>query len=293
MSKLAYKVFEKDWLCRGHDFKNEKGEVVGTVHKIDKKPILCEIGFHYCKKLVDCFNYYNFNSKNKVALIEILGEIDAKKGHDKECTNVFKIVKEITWFEVLEMCNTGHMNTGNRNAGDRNTGGSNTGHMNTGNMNTGNRNTGDWNAGNWNTGDWNTGNSNTGHMNTGDWNTGDRNTGDRNTGDWNTGDWNTGYFNTTTPIEINIFNKPFNLKEWNKIEKPNFLYFNLTEWVDIEGESSGGYLKKYTYKEAFRKSYLEAKKLENFKLEFEKLINLPNFDKEIFKEISGIDIDID
>lgn len=218
MSKLAYKVFKKDWTCRGHDFKNKKGEVVGTVHKIDKTPMLCEIGFHYCKKLADCFNYYNFNSENKVALIEILGEIDAKKGHDKECTNVFKIVKEITWFEVLEMCNTG---------------------------------------------------------------------------DWNTGNWNTGYFNTTTPIEINIFNKPFNLKEWNKIEKPNFLYFNLTEWVDIEGESSGGYLKKYTYKEAFRKSYLEAKKLENFKLEFEKLINLPNFDKEIFKEISGIDIDID
>ena len=258
MSKLAYKVFEKDWFCRGHDFKNEKGEVVGTVHKIDKKPILCKIGFHYCKKLANCFNYYSFNSENKVALIEILGEVDTKKGHDKECTNVFKIVKEITWFEVLEMCNTGNMNTGNRN---------------TGNRNTGNINTGNWNAGDWNTGDWNTGN----------WNT----------GNWNTGNSNTGYFNTTTPIEINIFNKPFNLKEWNKIEKPDFLYFNLTEWVDVEGENSAGYLKKYTYKEAFRKSYLEAKKLGNFKLEFEKLINLPNFDKEIFKEISGIDIDID
>ena len=40
MGKLAYKVFDKNWECRDYDFKNEKGEVTGTIHKIEAKPKL-------------------------------------------------------------------------------------------------------------------------------------------------------------------------------------------------------------------------------------------------------------
>ena len=168
-------------------------------------------------------------------------------------------------------------------------------------------NTGNWNTGNWNTGNHNTGNHNTGNCNTGDWNTGNRNTGDWNTGDWNTGDWNTGdwntgYFNTITPNTILVFNKECNREEWNNAIKPTFIYFVLTEWIKEENMTdkekqkypeyinTGGYLKEYEYKEAFQKSFNNLS-TEEKKKQVELLKALPNFDKDVFFEISGIDID--
>jgi len=50
----------------------------------------------------------------------------------------------------------------------------------------------------------------------------------------------------------------------------------------------GGYLKRHDYKEAFRKSFLNAKKESNWKTELKKLKSIPNFDYAIFEEISGI-----
>ena len=121
-----------------------------------------------------------------------------------------------------------------------------------------NYNTGNWNTGYRNTGDYNTGYRNTGDYNTGNRNTGDYNTGDYNTGDYNTGDWNTGYCNSITPDDCLIFNKPAKRSEWYNAEKPDWMYVNLTEWVqesdmtDAEKEANptyvttGGYLKCYS-----------------------------------------------
>jgi len=207
--------------------------------------------------------------------------------------------------------NTGYWNTGNRNTGywntgNRNTGHSNTGYWNTGNRNTGHSNTGHWNTGHWNTGhrntgNWNTGDRNTGYWNTGNWNTGHRNTGHRNTGylntgNWNTGNRNTGYLNTINQ-KVVIFNKQTELKH-EEIQFPNFFYYILTEWIeeeemtDKEKESyptyvtTGGYLKSYTDKQAWRNSWDKAD-MEDRK----KVLALPNWDNEIFKEISGIDVE--
>jgi hypothetical protein len=198
--------------------------------------------------------------------------------------------------------NTGYRNTGDRNTGDRNTGYRNTGDRNTGDWNTGNSNTGDCNTGYCNTGYWNTGDRNTGNWNTGYCNTGDRNTGYWNTGDRNTGNWNncnfeTGYFNTTQSDDVRIFNKSYPREKWESLDKPDFLYFNLTEWIRSEDmtdkekeenpthETTCGYLRKYEYKEAFKESWDEASKEDR-----KKVFNLPNFDADILLEISGIDV---
>ncbi len=159
------------------------------------------------------------------------------------------------------------------------------------------KNTGNWNTGYSNTGDRNTGYWNTGYSNTGDRNTGDRNTGYRNTGNWNTGDRNTGYFNIDTPDNIRVFGKEINNDVWENCAKPNFLYFSLTEWIyeslmsaqdKIDNptfHTTGGYLKEYGYQEAFKKSFEDAHQEDR-----DKLHNLPNFDADMFLEISGIDV---
>ena len=249
--KKAYKVFEPDWVCRDYDYKRN-GKVIGEIYEMDGEIEICERGFHYCPKLVNCFNYYGFNSNNKVAEIEILGDI--KNDDDvKEVTNKFKIIRELSWHEVLELANVGSGNTGNRNSGD-----------------------------------WNSGNRNSGN----------RNSGNRNSGDWNSGDWNLGYLNTITPDSILVFNKECSRETWDKAIKPDFMYSNvlnkfiyICDMTDEEKENNpdyetlGGYLRKMTYKEAWKHSWDNANK-ENRKL----VLKLPNFDNEIFKEITGIDV---
>ena len=248
----GFKVFRPDWTCDPTGYNPKQYTCPGKFEEEGELDV-CGHGMHFCQTAADCFNYYSFNSENKVAEVIAYGEVRTEG--DKSCTDKLEIVREIPWDEVLRIvnigknctgrCNTGNRNTGdwntgdwntgNRNTGDWNTGNRNTGDWNTGNRNTGNRNTGDWNTGNRNTGDWNTGNRNTGDWNTGDWNTGNRNTGDwntgnrntgnRNTGDWNTGnrntgDWNKSSFNTgcfnTEEQKIMLFNKPSNMtySEW-------------------------------------------------------------------------------
>ena len=187
---IAYKVFNSDWTCRGFKYQ------VGETYEEDINPSVCDRGFHFCKKLVDCFNYYDFDPKNKVAEIDALGDIS--EGDGKCCTNKIKIVKEITWYEVLAMVNTGKGNAGFGNAGDYNAGNYNTGDKNSGYWNSGAKNSGDWDSGYCNTGCWNTGNRNSGYYNTGYCNSGNRNSGDKNSGYWNSGDKNSGDWNSGT-----------------------------------------------------------------------------------------------
>lgn len=91
----------------------------------------------FCEKVVDCFQYYGFNSENKVAEIEAYGELDFEKDGNKHCTNKIKVVRELTWYEVLDLVNTGKNCTGYYNSGNRNSGNSNSGGWNSGSNCTG------------------------------------------------------------------------------------------------------------------------------------------------------------
>ena len=116
-----------------------------------------------------------------------------------------------------------------------------------------------------------------------------------NSGSWNSGSCNSGFFNTNTPT-VRMFNGD-TLYHAEDIDFPSFLYFNLTVWVShdtatkdekrehkTEIETCGGFLKTLEYKEAFRLAWDKASKEEH-----KKLLSLPNWDNDIFKEISGID----
>ena len=42
-----------------YDYKRN-GNVIGEIYEMDGEIEICERGFHYCPKLVNCFNYYGF-----------------------------------------------------------------------------------------------------------------------------------------------------------------------------------------------------------------------------------------
>ena len=132
----GYKVFNSDWTCRGYQYE------IGKTYEIAESPKCCKVGFHFCEKLIDCFNYYSFDPNNKVAEIEAIGEIDFDDTNSKCCTNKIVILKELKWNEVLDMCNSGKGNSGHHNSGNYNSGNRNSGYYNSGNCNSGYYNSG-------------------------------------------------------------------------------------------------------------------------------------------------------
>ena len=292
----GYKVFNSDWTCRGFQFE------VGKVFEEDVTPVCCDRGFHFCTKASDCFRYYDFNPDNKVAEVEALGDIDTQDDDSKCCTNKIHIIREITWQEVLDLVNLGKACTGLCNSGNRNSGNRNSGDCNSGDCNSGNCNSGNCNSGDWNSGDWNSGNRNSGNRNSGDWNSGNRNSGNCNSGDWNKTCFSNGCFNTESP-KIFLFNKPsdWTYQDWLNSDARYILMdcpSNVLSWIweddmtDEEKEQhpeysvTGGFL-KYIEKETGRQMWWDG--LSDRKKTI--VMNLPNFDKDIFKEITGIDVE--
>ena len=308
----GFKVFNPDWTCSPNG--NTKQYTCPGKFEEEGELDICGHGMHFCENAADCFNYYDFDSNNKVAEVIAYGTV--LKEDDKSCTDKLEIVREIPWDEVLRIvntgknctgrCNTGNWNTGCCNTGDRNTGDRNTGDRNTGAWNTGCCNTGDCNTGHRNTGHCNTGHRNTGHRNTGDCNTGHRNTGDWNTGNRNTGDWNKSSFNTgcfmTEEQKIMFFNKPsdWTYNDWFRSDARyllNRIPKNVVGWICSENmtdeekaehpthETTGGYLKVFDESDC---GQLWWDTLSDHQKNIIKA--LPNFNAEIFKECTGIDV---
>lgn len=252
----GYKVFNPDWTCK------DKQYTCPGKFEEDVVPSVCDKGMHFCKKANACFNYYNFDPNNKVAEVIAYGDI-AEEDY-KCCTNKLEIVREIPWNELLELVNTGKGCTGLNNSGDRNSG---------------NRNSGDWNSGYWNS-------------------------GDRNSGDWNKCNYSSGCFNTETQ-KICLFNKPseWTYEDWLCSEARRILdnvpmnmltYICFLDMTDEEkaahpeAETTYGYLKETDDSKHVQQWWNELAD-ENKAV----ITAIPNFDKTIFKEITGIDVDAD
>ena len=263
----GFKVFRPDWTCSPNG--NTKQYTCPGKFEEEGELDICGHGMHFCENAADCFNYYDFDSNNKVAEVIAYGTV--LKERDKSCTDKLEIVREIPWDEVLRIVNTGKNCTGRCNTGDCNTGNRNTGDCNTGNRNTGNRNTGDCN-----------------------------------TGDWNTGDWNKSSFNTgcfmTEEQKIMFFNKPsdWTYKDWLRSDARyllNRILKNVVEWIYSEDmtdeekaehpthETTGGYLKVLDESDC---GQLWWGSLSDRQKNIIKA--LPNFDPEIFYQCTGINV---
>ena len=270
----GFKVFRPDWTCDPTGYNPKQYTCPGKFEEEGELDV-CGHGMHFCQTAADCFNYYSFNSENKVA--EVIAYGDVRTDGDKSCTDKLEIVREIPWDEVLRIVNIGKNCTGRCN-------------------------TGDWNTGDWNTGDWNTGNCNTGNCNTGNCNTGDWNTGDWNTGNWNKSSFNTGCFNTEEQ-KILLFNKPSDMtyRDWYESDARwllNQIPKDVVEWIwsdnmtDEEKEqhpeykTTDGYLKVLDESEC---GQIWWGSLSDRQKNIIKAI--PNFDAEIFFQCTGIRVD--
>lgn len=141
-------------------------------------------------------------------------------------------------------------------------------------------------------------------VNTGKGCTGLCNSGNRNSGDWNKTNFSNGCFNTVEP-KIHLFNKPseWTYRDWlnsearyllNQIPGDVLEYIWLENMTDEEkaahpeAETTGGYLKVLDNSEC---AVIWWRGLSDRQKNI--IAAIPNFDKAIFKEITGIDVDAD
>ena len=170
-------------------------------------------------------------------------------------------------------------NSGHKNTGYKNTSNYNSGPNNSGNWNTGRSNSGDYNSGHNNSGNWNTGNYSSGDHNSGYYNSGNYNSGSKNAGDCNSGHWNSGFFNTNEP-KLRFFNKETDLTMTDFRKK-----YGYPEVYPILAEYQDGKLVTHEYKDAWQIMWNEATDEQK-----QWYLDLPNFDPQVFCEITSIDV---
>jgi Pentapeptide repeats (8 copies) len=259
MKIRGYKAFDKDLKCRGYQYE------IGKTYDHNGNIKICESGFHFCLNPADVFDYYSFAPETRVCEVEAGG--NSVTECNKIVTKCITIIREIGKDELLRLVNSGVANTGLKNSG----------HYNSGNRNSGYHNSGDYNSGDYNSGHYNSGNRNSGYH--------------------NSGDYNSGLFNTNTP-NVRLFNRQSKIS-WNDPRIVAILLHTITttEWIwfsqmtDAEklanpkAQVSNGYLKTIPYKKAWLNFWVNASVKTR-----KQFTNLPFFDKEIFKEITGIDV---
>lgn len=293
---MYIKGFDKDLRCRGMQFEVGKEYSTGVA---DADISLCtNTVFHFCDSLKKVHTHYSAipEEDNRFCEIEVLGALISD---DTKCgSNRIRIVREILGDELNIMrgltngnagiFNSGDWNSGNFNSGDCNSGYINSGNRNSGNFNSSSRNSGDWNSGSRNSGDWNSGRCNSGSHNSGNWNS----------GDWNSGNYNSGFFCTNSP-KLRLFNKEtdFTMEEFIKTEWYAALTsgkFNLTKWRAYTDEEKAqderkrfidGGLITIPYKEACANWWASLSEKDKAIIK-----TIPNFDANIFAEITGIDV---
>lgn len=293
----GYKAFHKGWTCRNFQYEIGKTYELPEWEELE----ICRCGFHFCANPIDVFAYYDSSDDTRIAEIEALGNIQQEG--IKYCTDKIKIIREFTKEQLQELIsdknhNTGIGNSGSYNSGNFNSADFSSGNHNSGVYNSGNYNSGRYNEGNHNSGDSNEGNSNSGSLNSGNYNSGNCNSGDNNSGCYNSGDHNSGHFNSgdnnggdrncghynsgccnsgcynSGNFNGGIFNtnEP-KMRAFNKIADLTF-----TEFLDSINYSFSDLCDRISNKEFYPEDYARIKAL-------------PNFDAEIFREITGIDIE--
>ena len=279
-NKTFIKGFDKNLCCRGFQFAVGQDYWLAPNGKLE----LCtDKVFHFCESLQQVHEYYACNNdESRYCEVEALGEVvsDGSKCGARGIRILREIdAEELAILKGLVCGNAGLFNSGDFNSGDFNSGDRNSGYRNSGDRNSGDRNSGDFNSG-------------------------DFNSGDRNSGYFNSGYRNSGVFCTRQRNDtIIIFDTPSTMT-WDDWYSSKAFHLScgltLTEWVGAENmteeekaknprfEQLGGFLRVYTYHEAWKNLWAALKKEER-----ESFLNLPNFDAKKFEFITGINVEKD
>ena len=95
----GYKGFNIDLSCRPGSRGYMKYEI-GRTYSIMEDPVMCERGFHFCRRIVDVFGWYCPNMDTRVCEVEAIGKVMTSKDLAKYVTDRIRIVRELSTAEL-------------------------------------------------------------------------------------------------------------------------------------------------------------------------------------------------
>lgn len=250
----GYKAFNKDLRCRDVQYE------IGQIYEMSGNIEPCARGFHFCKSLADCYEFYPTAKDTRICEVTALGDIKTDD-EVKYCTNKIKIGREVK--KPREKSNASL---------------SSSGYCNNGNFNSGNWNSGDHNSGNWNSGDWNSGDWNSGNFNSGIFCTFKKPTiriFDKDS-DWTINKWNSSDAKKVMDQCPCMCSNFINKEKMSVEEKDNH----------PEYKTIGGYVKVINVTQEDKQKWWD----ELTDKERQYIFDLPNFNAKKFKECTGITI---
>jgi hypothetical protein len=105
---LRYKIFKNDWKCRGYQYPFDKetsdmSEPNPSHIAVQDEPVkMCESGFHFCQRALDCIDYYDLLADYKYAQVAA-SDVVITDGN-KSVTNRLTLVKELSLEEFKKLC---------------------------------------------------------------------------------------------------------------------------------------------------------------------------------------------
>ncbi len=101
----GYKAFLSDMTTMHGD--NTVYEV-GKTYTVEGEVKICENGYHFCKKCVDVYDYYN--KPCRICEVSVTGTVQTQG--NKSVGRRLKILRELTADEISSLCNSGNRNSG-------------------------------------------------------------------------------------------------------------------------------------------------------------------------------------
>ena len=101
----GYKIFNHNWTANygnNYCYADENGNVEGVIHKQLGFPERCQNGLHFCENPIDCMRYHPFVQWNKFAKVRGYGHIARSNDDSKVATEILEIIKVLSWNEFLQ-----------------------------------------------------------------------------------------------------------------------------------------------------------------------------------------------
>ena len=87
----GYKAFNSDMTCRGFQYE------IGRRYKTDNEISICSHGFHFCKNIIDCLDYYSIHDS---VFCEVESYGKTITDGNKTVASDIKIIRGITLNEL-------------------------------------------------------------------------------------------------------------------------------------------------------------------------------------------------
>lgn len=101
----GYKIFYNDWTTKHGDYnyKDENGNVVGTIHKVDGDIVECQWGLHFSEEPHNCFSFYESLPWYKYARVEAYGNVIRSQDGRKSVAQIIKIIETYSFDEFINI----------------------------------------------------------------------------------------------------------------------------------------------------------------------------------------------